>query len=149
MLYTFIIVLLIVVDQWSKYYTELYLKPIGTYPIIKNVFHLTYARNTGAAFSMLQGKQTFLIIVTLIVVAVLIFYLVKNLRKGSILLNLSFVFIIAGALGNLIDRVRLNYVVDLLDFSLINYPVFNLADIFVVLGTILLSYMLLLKDIKL
>lgn len=148
MLYIFIIVILITVDQWSKYLTELYLKPIETLPLIKNVFHLTYARNTGAAFSILQGKQIFLMILTSIVIVMLIFYLVKNYRKGNILLNLSLTFIIGGAIGNLIDRVRLNYVVDLFDFRLINFPVFNSADIFVVLGTILLSYVIILNEIK-
>lgn len=148
MLYTFIIVLLITIDQLSKYLTEIYLEPIGTYFLIKNIFHLTYAKNTGAAFSILEGQQIFLIIITLIIVAFLIFYLAKNFKNSNILLNISLVFIIGGALGNLIDRIRLNYVIDLLDFTLISFPVFNFADIFVVSGTILLLYTLLFKGIK-
>lgn len=148
MIYFFIIAALTIIDQWIKYLTETYLKPIHSYPIIQNVFHLTYGRNTGAAFSILQGKQTFLIILTSITIAALLFYMARNVKDGSILLKLSITFIIGGALGNLIDRVRLNYVVDLYDFILINFPVFNTADIFVVLGTIGLACTLLFAGAK-
>ncbi len=148
MIYILIAVILITIDQYSKYLAEVYLKSIGTIPLIKDVFHLTYARNTGAAFSILQNKQTFLIIITSIVVVLIIFYLIKNFKKGNVLLNMALVFIISGALGNLIDRIRLNYVTDFFDFTLINFAIFNFADIFVVFGTILFSYLLLYKDIK-
>lgn len=146
MAYLVIIASLVIIDQWSKYLAEVYLKSIVSYPIIPDVFHLTYGRNTGAAFSILQGKQVFLIIFTMIILGMLIFYFVKNIKKGRRLLNFSFAFIIGGALGNLIDRIRLNYVVDMFDFTLINYPVFNSADIFVVLGTIGLSCVLLFSN---
>jgi signal peptidase II len=106
---------------------------------------LTYARNTGAAFSILRDKQAFLILVTAIVVGALIYYLIKILKTGEVAFKLSLAIIIGGALGNLIDRVRLNYVTDFLDFTLINYPIFNLADVFVVSGVVMLSYMLLFK----
>ena len=78
-----------------------------------------------------------------------IFSLLCGIRKASVPLTLTFklslAIIIGGALGNLIDRVRLNYVTDFLDFTLINYPIFNLADVFVVSGVVMLSYMLLFK----
>ena len=106
---------------------------------------MTYARNTGAAFSILRDKQAFLILVTAIVVVALIYYLIKILKTGEVAFKLSLAIIIGGALGNLIDRVRLNYVTDFLDFTLINYPIFNLADVFVVSGVVMLSYMLLFK----
>lgn len=106
---------------------------------------MTYARNTGAAFSILRDKQAFLILVTTIVVGALIYYLIKILKTGEVAFKLSLAIIIGGALGNLIDRVRLNYVTDFLDFTLINYPIFNLADVFVVSGVVMLSYMLLFK----
>ena len=106
---------------------------------------MTYARNTGAAFSILRDKQAFLILVTAIVVGALIYYLIKILKTGEVAFKLSLAIIIGGALGNLIDRVRLNYVTDFLDFTLINYPIFNLADVFVVSGVVMLSYMLLFK----
>lgn len=143
MLYLVIITALIVIDQWSKYLAEVYLKPIVSYPIIPGIFHLTYGTNTGAAFSILQGRQIFLIIFTMIILSMLIFCFIKNYKKNIPLLKFSLVFIIGGALGNLIDRIRLSYVVDMFDFTLINFPVFNSADIFVVLGTIGLSCALL------
>lgn len=86
-----------------------------------------------------------LILVTAIVVGALIYYLIKILKTGEVAFKLSLAIIIGGALGNLIDRVRLNYVTDFLDFTLINYPRFNLADVFVVSGVVMLSYMLLFK----
>lgn len=148
MFYILLAIILLFIDQYTKYLAELYLKPIGSYPLIQDIFHLTYARNTGAAFSILQNKQTFLIIISSIVVLGLIFYLIKNLRKSMFLFNLSLVFIICGALGNLIDRVRLNFVIDFFNFTLINFAIFNFADIFVVSGTILLSYMILFQEFK-
>jgi len=75
-------------------------------------------------------------------------YLIKILKTGEVAFKLSLAMIIGGALGNLIDRVRLNYVTDFLDFTLINYPIFNLADVFVVSGVVMLSYMLLFKGAR-
>jgi len=141
--YFIVIALLVAVDQVFKYLAEFYLKPLVTFPIIKDVFHLTYGQNTGAAFSILQGKQAFLVMITSIVTIALVVYLIKSYKTQNRLLLISFTLIIAGALGNLIDRVRLNYVVDFLDFTLINYPIFNTADIFVVSGATLLAYFML------
>ncbi|MFT9496483.1 signal peptidase II, partial [Anaerosolibacter sp.] len=114
-----------------------------SYPLINNIFHLTYAENTGAAFSMFSGKQPLLIILTLIIIVALLFYLIRNLKTDQVFLKFSLSLIIGGALGNLIDRIRLNYVVDMLDFTLINYPVFNMADVFVVSGAVIFAYTIL------
>ncbi len=141
--YFIIIALSLIIDQLSKYLTVIYLKPIESYPLINNVFHLTYAENTGAAFSMFSGKQPLLIILTLIIIAALLFYLIRNLKTDQVFLKFSLSLIIGGALGNLIDRIRLNYVVDMLDFTLINYPVFNMADVFVVSGAVIFAYTIL------
>nr|WP_312579738.1 signal peptidase II [Sedimentibacter sp.] len=148
MFYIFIIALVTGIDQWTKYLAETQLKPINTIPLVQDIFHLTYARNTGAAFSILRDKQVFLILVTAIVVVALICYLIKILKTGEATLKLALTFIIGGALGNLIDRIRLNYVTDFLDFTLINYPIFNFADVFVVLGVVVLSYFVLFKGAK-
>lgn len=75
MFYIFIITIVTGIDQWTKYLVETQLKPIGAIPIVKDIFHLTYARNTGAAFSILRDKQALLILVTAIVVGALIYYL--------------------------------------------------------------------------
>ncbi|MDA8228034.1 MAG: signal peptidase II [Desulfitobacterium hafniense] len=138
--YFFIIIILIIIDQLTKHLAETYLTPLDTYPIINNVFHLTFGRNTGAAFSILQGKQIFLIIVTSIITIAVIYYLFKNFKKTSMMINLSLTLIASGALGNLIDRIRFNYVRDFLDFTLISFPLFNFADIFVSIGSVTLAY---------
>ena len=115
-------------------------------PLIEGVFHFTYIQNFGAAFSILQNKQAFLIIVTALVMAIAAAVLFKNINKLSRLIVLSLAFIIGGGIGNLIDRIRLGYVVDFLDFTLINYPVFNFADCCVVLGSIALVIGVFLAD---
>lgn len=145
MLYILSIVFILIIDQFSKYLSVLYIKPMGSYPLINQVFHLTYAENRGAAFSIFSGKQTLLIIVTALIIILLGCYLVKVRKSGQVLLKVLLSLIIGGAMGNLVDRIRLNYVVDMFDFTLINYPIFNMADVFVVTGAILLSYYIL-KD---
>jgi signal peptidase II len=141
------IVCVIVLDQLSKYAAVRYLKPIGTYPLLQDVFHLTFARNTGAAFSILRGKQIFLIGLTLIVIAFLTGYLIRLMPERLPLVKWSLVLVIGGAVGNLIDRMRLGYVVDFFDFRLINFAIFNVADIAIVVGTILLSLAILFTEL--
>ncbi len=149
-MYFIIIISIIVLDQWTKYLAETNLKPITTYPIIENVFHLTYRRNTGAAFSIFRDRQSFLIILTSIVIVILIVYFISLLKNEKlVLLRLPLAFIIGGAIGNLIDRIRLNYVVDFFDFNLINFAVFNIADIFIVVGSIIFGYVVIFKNVEL
>ncbi|SHK21148.1 signal peptidase II [Paramaledivibacter caminithermalis] len=149
MLYFIIIISIIILDQWTKYLANIHLKPIDTYPLIKDIFHLTFRKNTGAAFSILRNKQGFLIIVTLLVVIFLIFYLAKILKNSNLLLlKLPLAFIIGGAIGNLIDRIRLSYVIDFFDFTLINFAVFNVADVFIVVGSILFAYAVIFKNVE-
>lgn len=128
------IVILIFADQLIKIWAMSSLMPIKTIPIFKDVFHLTYVENHGAAYSILQGKTVFLIAVTSVAIAVAL-YLLFSKKIQSKLLITSLVLIVSGGIGNLIDRIRLGFVVDYLDFRLINFPVFNLADCCVVVGT--------------
>lgn len=143
------IVGILLLDQTTKYFAQNNLQYLDTIPLIQDVFHLTYRRNTGAAFSILRDKQTLLIGTTSIIIIILIWYLgkIKN-DSDAALLRLPLGFIIGGAIGNLIDRIRLNYVIDFFDFNLINYPVFNIADIFIVIGTFLLAYAILFKKVE-
>ena len=127
---------LIVIDQISKYLALNNLANIGSIPIIENIFHLTYVENRGAAFGMFQNNQIVFIIVAVVASIVGLYYIYK--KKLNLLGNISIVLIISGAIGNLIDRVRLGFVVDYFDFRFIWDYVFNVADIFVVVGTILL-----------
>lgn len=146
MLLSVILIAVIVgLDQWTKYMTVEHIKPVGTLPIIQDAFHLTYVENRGAAFSILQGKRVFFVVLTLIVVAMILFLLYRK-AKGEPLLRASLVMIAGGAIGNLIDRMVLGYVVDMIDFRIINYAVFNVADCFVVVGTILLAVYILFFD---
>lgn len=134
--YILIIIALIVIDQASKYLALNNLVHIGSIPIINNVFHLTYVENRGAAFGMFQNNQIIFIIVALVASIVGLYYIYK--KKLNLLGNIAVTLIISGAIGNLIDRVRLGFVVDYFDFRFIWDYVFNVADIFVVVGTILL-----------
>ena len=130
------IVILIFIDQIIKIWAMSSLMPIGTVPILNEVFHLTYIKNYGAAFSILQNKTYFLIAVTSVAICFALYLLVSKKIQNKCLIT-SVVLIIAGGIGNLIDRIRLGYVVDYLDFRLINFPVFNFADCCVVIGTAL------------
>ena len=136
MAYILTIIALIVIDQISKYLALNNLANIGSIPIIENIFHLTYVENRGAAFGMFQNNQIVFIIVAVVASIVGLYYIYK--KKLNLLGNISIVLIISGAIGNLIDRVRLGFVVDYFDFRFIWDYVFNVADIFVVVGTILL-----------
>ena len=144
MIYELIILLLVGIDQLSKILALKYLKSVESIPIIQNMFHLTYVENRGAAFGMFQNNQIIFVIVALIASIYGLYYLHKN--KVNILGKVSILLIISGALGNLIDRVRLGFVVDYFDFRIIWEYVFNIADIFVVLGTILLCIYILFYD---
>lgn len=150
MRYWLLLVFALLVDQGSKWLAETRLSLVDTVPLIKGVFHLTYTRNTGAAFSILKNQQMLLIVITSAVMLMLTLWLIRLIpQAGNGLLKLSLICVLAGGIGNLIDRVRLNYVIDLLDFRLINYPIFNVADCLIVVGTLLLGWLVLFRDVKL
>ena len=144
MIYELIIILLIGIDQISKLLALNYLKDIRSIPIIQNVFHLTYVEKRGAAFGMFQNNQIIFIIVALVASIYGLYYL--HTKKVDTVGKVGILLIISGAIGNLIDRVRLGFVVDYFDFRIIWEYVFNIADIFVVLGTILLCIYILFYD---
>ena len=138
MIWTLIIIVGFILDRLSKLWVldSLVGNPIT---VVKNFFYLRHLENEGAAFSILQGKTLLLIVLTSIVALVLLYMLVKNKNK---FLRTTLSLILAGALGNLFDRItREGSVVDFLEFHLGSYvfPTFNFADTFVVIGTILLA----------
>ncbi len=100
-------------------------------PVIKNIFHLTYVKNTGAAFGIFQNQNMFFIISALIIIVIIAIY-INIINKKSIWFKLAAGLILGGAVGNLIDRIRVGYVIDYLDFRI--WPVFNLADSAIVIG---------------
>lgn len=132
--YSFILIL---IDQIIK----ISISNISNITIIKNFFNLTYVENTGAAFSILQSKRILLIIVAFVAIFLLYHYLIKNkdLKKIEILI---YSLLIGGIIGNLIDRIVYGYVIDYLEFIILNHymPIFNFADICIVIGTILFLY---------
>lgn len=143
--------LLVGIDQFTKYLAVTYIKPQGTVNILsidgREWLNLTYSENTGAAFSILRDKQIFLIILTSIVIlGVIILMLTKRVKKTSFIWCFS--LIIAGGVGNLIDRVVNSYVVDFIDFRIIKFAVFNFADICAVTGTILLMFFYILEEAR-
>lgn len=129
----------LIIDQIVKILVSNYLILGQTTKIINNFFYLTYVQNTGAAFSILIGYRYILIIITLIFLYYLYKYTKKqtNLNKLAIL---SYGLLLGGIIGNLIDRIIYGYVIDYLDFMIFNYnfPIFNLADTFIVIGCIIL-----------
>lgn len=127
----------VVLDQITKWLAVEYLIPIGTVPIIKDALHLTYVENPGAAFGMMQNSRWIFLLVSTVAIIAIIIYLIKFAPKNKLAL-LSLAFILGGGIGNMIDRVALGYVVDFIDFRLINFAVFNVADSFVCVGAALL-----------
>lgn len=105
-------------------------------PVIKGVLSLTHLRNNGAAWSILEGQQWFFVLTTVLVLAVAIWFWLKNLSKNWYAIGLT--LIISGALGNFIDRVCQGYVVDMFQLDFINFPIFNVADILLSIGFVVL-----------
>ena len=146
-MYELAIALLIALDQIIKAWALNDLQYKGSISVINNVFNLTYVENRGAAFGLFQNNQWVFIVVALIASIIGLYFLHSN-KLSSKLGKLSVVLIIAGALGNLIDRIRLDYVVDYFDFVFIWNYVFNLADCFIVVGTFLLCIYVIISDNK-
>ena len=136
--------ILIFIDQYTKYMAVLRLKNKPAFSIINDVLEFNYLENTGAAFGMLQNQRIFFIFVEVIVLAVIAYILYKTPnRKKYRLMHILLTLIAAGAIGNMIDRVRLNYVVDFIYIVIIKFPIFNMADIYVTVATAILILALL------
>jgi signal peptidase II len=140
------ILLMIAADQFSKFFIVRHFALGQKLTVIPGFFAITNVRNTGAGFSILTDQTAFLSLVSIAAVIALIYLLSK---ERSVATRISYLLIIAGAAGNLIDRLRLGYVVDFLDFYIIGYdfPVFNIADSFITIGCVLLI-LINLKDIR-
>lgn len=133
------LILLVVVDQVSKYWARITLKKDGPISIIPSVLKLQYHENTGAVWGIMTGKTLFLTIITVILSILLIFIYFKIPKDKKYLpVQIIWVFIIAGAIGNFIDRITLKYVVDFIYFELIDFPIFNIADTYLTVSCILL-----------
>ncbi len=141
--------LLVLLDQVTKIAAVSALKGKESFVLIKGVLELYYLENHGAAFGVLQNARTFFLIVTIFAMAAVFYVLIKTpADKKYLLLRALVVLIGAGAVGNVIDRILFSYVRDFIYFSLIDFPVFNVADIYVTCATIclVLSILLYYKD---
>ena len=143
--YFLISALLVGLDQWSKYLTVQNISLGETKEFIPGFLSLTHLRNTGAAWSLLEGKMIFFYVITVLVSVVIIYLLIKNYKK-SIWYSVGLSFVLAGAIGNFIDRVRLGYVVDMLQTDFMNFPIFNVADSTLVVGVICIFIYLILDE---
>lgn len=128
---------LLFIDQWTKWLACLWLKPTGEYKILGDLFVLQYLENRGAAFGILQNKRIFLLLLTLVILFLLIFLYIKIPgEKKYTPLRIADVLLAAGAVGNMIDRFIRSFVVDFLYVKVIRFPVFNVADCYVVIAAI-------------
>ena len=146
-IFTLIVAGVVGLDQLTKLLAVKFLKPIDTYPIIEGVIHLTYVENRGAAFGMMADKRWIFLTLSTITIIVLAFILFSGFLTNK-LYTLPVSMIISGGIGNMIDRLALGYVVDFIDFRLINFAVFNVADSIVCVGAALLVLATLIDIIK-
>ena len=133
-MYIGMFIIILAMDMATKYWAYNYLREVGSLPVIENIFHLTYVENRGAAFGILQDQRWVFIVVT-IVTLIFIFWYIRQMEPEIRLLRIGLNLIVAGAVGNLIDRIYLGFVIDFIDFRI--WPVWNIADMAIVIGTIL------------
>lgn len=137
--------LVLILDRITKHIFFTILSQGQSIKILPNIFHITLVLNKGAAFGVFRGQRTIFILLSILTIALIIFYIGKNRQKG-VLLPLALGLILGGAIGNLIDRIRFGYVIDFLDFRI--WPVFNIADSALTIGAVILALNILLKRAK-
>ncbi len=125
----------VALDQMTKLYIIKHLSPGASLPVVEGLFYLTYVENRGSAFGLFPDHTKALILITLLIIVFFVIYLRDFTRKSN-LVRVGLPLGIGGAIGNLIDRVRMGYVVDFLDMRIL--PIFNLADIAIVTGALLI-----------
>lgn len=137
-------VVLLALDQFTKYLAIIKLKGNCPYVLIDGVLELQYLENRGSAFGMLQNQKFFILLVGTVFMAIMLVFLFRlpeNRKFCAVHILIS--FIVAGGIGNMVDRIRLDYVVDFISFVLIDYPIFNVADCYIVCATIVMFILLL------
>ena len=129
----------LIIDVVSKLVVSNLMDVNDSLMIIKDFFYITYVRNTGAAWSIFAGETLGLVVVSLIIISLIVYYILKNKPKTTIE-KVGYSMVLGGAIGNLIDRVVYGYVIDFFDLYIFgyDYPIFNLADSFILVGVVLL-----------
>ena len=142
--YSLFVALIVIADQVAKYFTVLSIPAAGAQPFIPGILQITYVRNTGAAFSSFEGQQWLFALIFLVLTGLIFWEYFKKPMGFTKLERFCIAAIYGGGLGNMIDRVRLGYVVDMIQTEFMNFPVFNVADCFISCGCILLMLHLIL-----
>ncbi|MBS3096789.1 signal peptidase II [Candidatus Woesearchaeota archaeon] len=132
--------LIVILDQLTKYIIKHNFRLNESIPIIKNILHLTYITNTGSAFGLFKGLNWFFILFSIIVVIAIFYYLKKAVKNNEKLTQFAVGLLLGGTIGNLIDRIAYGYVIDFIDFRI--WPVFNVADSAVTISVVLLITLL-------
>lgn len=130
-------VMLILLDQLSKQWIVNHIPLNAIRKCVSGIFSLTYLRNYGAAFSILQNQQWFFTVITLAVVGAACYYFIKNIN-GNFWFLFGLLLIISGGIGNFIDRLRLGYVIDMVHLDFMNFAIFNVADSYLTVGVMIL-----------
>lgn len=146
LLYGLILIASVLLDQLTKSLVIRDLKPIGVRPVLKGIFQLHYVENRGAAFGMMQGQRTFFLLFSTAAILLIFVLLVWERNHISTFLGVSLTMIAGGGIGNQIDRFVNGYVVDFAEVLFVDFAVFNVADCFVTVGSILVLLDLLIFD---
>ncbi|MTV81154.1 signal peptidase II [Secundilactobacillus folii] len=141
---TVLIIILFLADQWIKHLVVANIALGGSHTVVSGILSLTYIRNDGAAWSMLEGQQWLFIIISLVALAVMLWFFVRYRRNWHYEIGLA--FMIAGTLGNFYDRLINGFVVDMFQLDFVNFPIFNFADSCLTIGVIWIMVVLFFED---
>ncbi len=134
--------LLVCLDQLIKFLVVTYLKPVATVTVLKGILNFTYVENTGAVFGSFAAHTVILTLVSLLLVAITV-YIILSEKVKSKLINTCLILMISGGIGNVIDRIRLHYVVDFIEPAFVRFAVFNFADCLITVGAfVIVGYIL-------
>ena len=129
---------IVAADQITKYLTVLYIPSLGVQPLIPGLLQISYVQNTGAAFSSFEGQQWLFALIFVVFTGLIFYEYFKKPMGFTTFERWCIAAIYGGGLGNMIDRVRLGYVVDMIETTFMDFPVFNVADCFITCGCVLL-----------
>ena len=143
--YLILTTILVIIDQLTKYLTVENIASHEVVEVIPNILSFTYIQNSGAAFSILEGQMLFFYIVSMIVIAFLLYYMYTEAQNNKIL-GILLSIVLSGTIGNFIDRLLYQYVIDMIQLEFVNFAIFNVADMFLTVGVALLFIYTLFED---
>lgn len=138
---------LVGIDQVAKFFVVNYLKPVEYYNVLDGILRLRYVENSGAVFGSFAAHTLLLTVFSIILLAITVYFLVTNKSKSKFV-NFCLLLMISGGVGNIIDRIRLHYVVDYIEFLFVDFAVFNFADSLITVGAAMLIVYLIIDIIK-